>query len=182
MKKIFRTRFLVPVAVFAAAAITALAPAITSAAGESGSVAIHDGGDPTGWGYGPSSITIGVGQSVTFTNSGTSPHDATALDGSWKTPLLQGGQSASVTFATAGNFDFTCILHPWMKGTVIVAPAVSAPAPAPAPVEISAPAPAPAAAPVDVAPVVSPAPQSGFDAASSTDDEPVVDPAAGSGN
>jgi plastocyanin len=171
-----RARLVVPAAVFVLSAVTAALPSITSAAADSVAVVIHDGGDPSTWGYGPSSITtITVGQAVTFTNSGTSPHDATSSDGSWKTPLLQSGASASVTFSTPGSFDFACVLHPWMKGTVIVTPLVSAPAPAtvdasapapatvdasapaPATVDISAPAPAPASA--DAAPVTGPAPQ-----------------------
>ena len=181
MSNIVRTRVLLPVAVFTLAVIAAAVPAMTSAAGDSVAIGIHDGGDPMSWGYGPTSTTISVGQSITFTNSGSSAHDATSTDGSWKTPLLPSGASASVTFATPGTFNFTCVLHPWMKGTVVVTPAATAPAPAPAPVDISAPAPAPAPAPVDLAPVTSPAPQTDAATASSTDDAPVSDPETGSG-
>ena len=138
----FRARLVVPVVTFALTAIVAVAPSVTSAANDSVAVAIHDTGDMSAWGYGPATATINVGQTVIFTNGGTSPHDATAADGSWATPLLQSGQSAPVTFSTAGTFDYTCVLHPWMKGTIIVSPAVSAPAPAPAPSTSDAPAPA----------------------------------------
>jgi plastocyanin len=183
MSNIFRMRLarLVPAAVLAVAAITAVVPAITSAAGETVAVGIHDGGDPASWGYGPATTTISVGQSVTFTNSGTSPHDATAADGSWKTPLLQSGASASVTFATPGSFDFTCVLHPWMKGTIVVTPASSAPAPAPAPIEIGSASGSSAPAPADVAPAVSPAPETNVAPATTTDDA-VNGTDAGSGN
>ena len=162
-----RARFAVPVVAFALSAIAAVAPSVSSAAGDSVAVAIHDGGDMANWGYGPSNATISVGQSVTFTNTGTSPHDATALDGSWNTPLLQTGQSAPVTFSTPGTFGYTCVLHPWMKGTITVAAAAPAPAPSSSDAStsndstITAPAPAPAT--VDVAP---PAQSDGSDSGS----------------
>lgn len=174
----FRARVVVPVAVFAISAMTAVLPSITSAAGDSVPVNIHDGGDVSTWGYGPTSTTITVGQTVTFTNTGTSPHDATSTDGSWKTPLLTSGASATVTFSAPGTFNYTCVLHPWMKGTLVVAPAISAPAPAPAPAApdvsqpnnttVSAPAPAPAAP--DVAPAANPQPQT-----DATSDQPADD-------
>jgi plastocyanin len=167
-----RARLVVPAAVFVLSALTVALPSITSAAADSVAVVIHDGGDPSTWGYGPSSTTtITVGQAVTFTNTGTSPHDATSTDGSWKTPLLQSGASASVTFSTPGSFNFACVLHPWMKGTVIVTPAVSAPAPAA--VDASAPAPAQ----VDLSP---PAPESDA-TASPADDGTAADTGTGSG-
>jgi plastocyanin len=156
-----RARIVVPVLTFALSAMAAVAPSITSAAGDSVAVAIHDKGDMSAWGYGPATTTINVGQTVTFTNTGSSPHDATASDNSWGTPLLQPGQSAPITFSTAGTFAYTCVLHPWMKGTIVVTPAAAAPAPAvsssdapPADnVTITTPAPAPVVQ-TDAAPVV----------------------------
>lgn len=130
-----RVRLVIPVAVFALSAMTAVLPAVTSAASDSAAVTIHDDGDVSTWGYGPNPTTISVGQTVTWTNLGTSPHDATATDGSWKTELLQGGAAGSVTFSSPGSFDYTCVLHPWMHGTIVVTPAASAPAPA----DVSAP-------------------------------------------
>jgi plastocyanin len=155
-----RARIVVPVLTFALSAMAAVAPSVTSAANDSVSIAIHDTGDMSAWGYGPTSTTINVGQTVIFTNGGSSPHDATAADGSWATPLLQSGQSAPVTFSAPGTFAYTCVLHPWMQGTIVVTPAVSAPAPAPAPASsdtstvdpttMTAPAPVPVV--VDTAP------------------------------
>jgi plastocyanin len=172
-----RARLAVPVAVFVLSVIAAAVPSITSAAGDTVPVGIHDGGDISTWGYNPNPTTITVGQTVTFTNTGTSAHDAVADDGSWKTPLLQSGASASVTFSTPGNFTYNCPLHPWMKGSLIVTPAASAPAPAP--VDVSAPAPAPA--PVDAAPAISPAPQPDA-TAGQADNTAVTDTGDGSGN
>jgi plastocyanin len=68
----------------------------------------------------PASITIHVGDTVTWTNHGPSAHTATANDGSFNTGVLQKGQSASHTFTTAGTFTYICEIHPFMHGTVVV--------------------------------------------------------------
>ncbi len=68
----------------------------------------------------PASITIHVGDTVTWTNHGPSAHTATANNGSFNTGVLQKGQSASHTFNTAGTFSYICSIHPFMHGTVVV--------------------------------------------------------------
>ena len=66
----------------------------------------------------PGSVTIAPGDTVTWRNQGAAPHDATG-DG-WSTPLLTAGQSASVTFETAGTYNYICTIHPDMTGRVVV--------------------------------------------------------------
>ena len=68
----------------------------------------------------PATITIHVGDTVTWTNHGPSAHTATADNGSFNTGMLQKGQSASHTFTTAGTVTYICSIHPFMHGTVIV--------------------------------------------------------------
>src|SRR5262249_57138532 len=70
--------------------------------------------------FSPSSVTVAVGDTVTWTNNGQAPHNATADDGSFKTPDLNNGQSASHTFSSAGTFTYICTIHPNMHGTVRV--------------------------------------------------------------
>jgi LPXTG-motif cell wall-anchored protein len=71
--------------------------------------------------YTPESITISVGDSVTWTNQGEEVHDAVALDGSFNTGHIDPGSSGSATFSSAGSFRYVCSLHPTlMKGTVVV--------------------------------------------------------------
>jgi LPXTG-motif cell wall-anchored protein len=72
-----------------------------------------------------SSVTIAVGDTVTWTNSGQAPHNATADDGSFKTPTLNNGQSASHTFNQPGTFSYICTIHPNMHGTIRVLAASS---------------------------------------------------------
>jgi plastocyanin len=70
--------------------------------------------------FSPESVSIAVGDTVTWRNNGQAPHNATADDGSFKTPDLNQGQSASETFNQAGTFSYICTIHPNMKGTVRV--------------------------------------------------------------
>jgi len=70
--------------------------------------------------FSPASITIHVGDTVTWTNHGPSAHTATASNGTFNTGVLQKGQSASHTFTTAGTFTYICSIHPFMHGTVVV--------------------------------------------------------------
>jgi LPXTG-motif cell wall-anchored protein len=73
--------------------------------------------------FSPASITIHVGDTVSWTNNGPSPHTATADGGSFDTGTLQKGQSGSHTFTQAGTFTYFCRIHPFMHGTVVVAAA-----------------------------------------------------------
>jgi LPXTG-motif cell wall-anchored protein len=68
----------------------------------------------------PASVTVAVGDTVTWHNSGQAPHTATADDGSFDTGTIQPGGSGSHTFNSAGTFSYICTIHPNMKGTVRV--------------------------------------------------------------
>jgi LPXTG-motif cell wall-anchored protein len=70
--------------------------------------------------YGPSSVTVHVGDTVSWSNAGPSAHTATANNGSFDTGTLNKGQSGSHTFSTAGTFAYHCTLHPFMHGTIVV--------------------------------------------------------------
>jgi plastocyanin len=70
--------------------------------------------------FSPGTVTVDVGDTVTWHNSGQAPHNATANDGSFKTPDLNNGQSSSHTFSSAGTFSYICTIHPNMHGTVRV--------------------------------------------------------------
>jgi plastocyanin len=111
-------------------------PSVTSADNPP-AIVIHEGGDPTSWGYTPTNTTVVVGQTVTWTNSGAVPHDAAATDGSWKTPLLDPGASGSVTFSAPGTYTYICTPHPWMQATIVVTAAANV---APTAVPTAAPA------------------------------------------
>jgi plastocyanin len=78
--------------------------------------------------FSPGTLTVHVGDTVTWTNAGPSEHSATAYDHSFDTGLLKKGSSASHTFTQAGTVRYFCTVHPFMHGTIVVlAAAVSTP-------------------------------------------------------
>jgi plastocyanin len=88
-------------------------------------------GDPSvtikSFAFHPGTISISVGDTVSWTNqdSVSGGHTATANDGSFNTGVLNQGQSASHTFTKAGTFAYICAIHPFMKGTIVVAAAAA---------------------------------------------------------
>jgi plastocyanin len=77
--------------------------------------------DISGFAFQPGTVTIKVGDTVTWTNSDTTAHTATSTD---DPALFDGemapGESFSFTFTEAGSFDYFCEIHPTMEGTVVV--------------------------------------------------------------
>ena len=88
--------------------------------------------------YAPGTISVGVGASVTWTNSDGVPHTATARDQTFTTGLIQPGGSATVTFSAVGTFQYYCDPHRQMVGAVTVVPAAPATDTDPDPVMSSA--------------------------------------------
>ena len=74
----------------------------------------------------PNTVTIDIGGIVTWENNDTAAHTSTggsATDGPsgvFDSSLIMAGSSFSHTFEDAGTFDYFCMVHPWMVGTVIV--------------------------------------------------------------
>lgn len=125
-------------------AIVAVAAGLVLSLG-AGSVAAADGAVTiAGFAFDPASITVRVGDSVTWRNEDSAPHTATADDGSFDTGNLGDGASASVTFQQAGTFGYLCTIHPSMRGTVVVQAAApgGGPTVTPAPTD-AIPAPSP---------------------------------------
>ena len=121
----------------------------TTAGAATGNVTI------AGFAFAPQTITVNVGDAVTWTNQDGAPHSAKAVNGSFDTGTLGQGASRTLTFTTAGSFSYICGIHgSSMSGTVVVVGAPTTTAPA-----TSAPTPPPTAAPT-VAPtaVATPAP------------------------
>jgi len=74
----------------------------------------------------PSPVVITVGGTVTWENTDTAAHTSSSgtpaggPDGVFDSSLIMTGASFSHTFDSAGTFDYFCMVHPWMTGTVIV--------------------------------------------------------------
>jgi plastocyanin len=76
----------------------------------------------------PPSVTVGVGDTVTWQNTTDATHTVTSDSG---TELDSGsvtdGKTFSHAFSTAGTFSYHCSIHPYMTGTVIVLAGVTTP-------------------------------------------------------
>jgi amicyanin len=70
----------------------------------------------------PATLTVHRGDSVTWTNHDEEPHTIAAGDGSFHSPGMDTNATYSYTFTTPGNYDYTCGIHPFMHGTVVVTP------------------------------------------------------------
>ena len=64
-------------------------------------------------------IKVAVGGTVTWTNSDSQQHTATAA-GMFDTGTIKPGESKTVTFDVAGAIPYACSFHPFMTGTVTV--------------------------------------------------------------
>ncbi len=97
-----------------------LSTASVSATADMSSVNIVEPKLQAKWGFAPGTVKIQPGAWVTWSNAGQDPHTVTALDGSFDSGNLDPSEGYSWFFADAGTFTYTCTLHPWMQGTVIV--------------------------------------------------------------
>jgi plastocyanin len=66
----------------------------------------------------PGTVTIELGQSVTWVN--LDKHDHTATGAGFDTGIIQPGDLTTVTFDAAGSFAYSCQIHPEMVGRVDV--------------------------------------------------------------
>jgi plastocyanin len=68
----------------------------------------------------PKELTIAVGTTVKWVNHDDIPHTVVEKKTSFRSKALDTDDSYSFTFASAGEFDYFCGLHPHMVGKVIV--------------------------------------------------------------
>jgi len=74
----------------------------------------------------PSMVTIDIGGEVIWENNDTAAHTITSgtptegPSGVFDSSLVMAGSSFSHEFEDAGTFDYFCMVHPWMQGTVMV--------------------------------------------------------------
>jgi plastocyanin len=70
--------------------------------------------------FGPQTITVPVGTTVTWTNSDDIPHTAVSTDGVFKSKVMDTDEKFSYTFAKAGTYPYYCSVHPKMIGLIVV--------------------------------------------------------------
>jgi plastocyanin len=66
----------------------------------------------------PSNLTVRKGATVEWTNNDTTVHNIKAA--AFNSPDLEKGETFEFTFITAGTYDYSCGIHPTMKGKIIV--------------------------------------------------------------
>lgn len=94
---------------------TSVEPTATDAGAAATEVAV----EISDFAFNAAEVRVAVGGTVTWTNSDSQQHTATAA-GAFDTGTIEPGASASVTFDEAGTFAYFCAFHPFMTGTVIV--------------------------------------------------------------
>ena len=107
---------------FVACASTTSAPAASSApaatAAEAKTVSIK------GFAFSPATLTVAKGTKVTFSNQDSATHTVTSganrtKDGKFDQQVT-GSNETTITFDTAGTFEYFCTIHSSMKGTITV--------------------------------------------------------------
>jgi plastocyanin len=70
--------------------------------------------------FSPAAITVPVGTTVTWTDKDVEQHTVTARDKAFNSDIINNERTYSYTFGTAGSFEYFCLIHPHMTGTVMV--------------------------------------------------------------
>lgn len=70
--------------------------------------------------YVPAEVTIKPGQAVRWEFIGREKHDVVSGDRSFVSELMPGGNTYTHIFEAAGEFGYTCSIHPEMVGLVTV--------------------------------------------------------------
>ena len=68
----------------------------------------------------PKEITVAPGTTIVWTNHDETPHTLIANDGSFVSKAMDTDDRYEHTFATEGDFNYFCTLHPFMTGVVHV--------------------------------------------------------------
>lgn len=75
--------------------------------------------------YTPHTITVNSGDTVLWDNVDEAAHTVNSItdgapDGMFDSDLVMMNESFEFTFQDSGTYEYFCIVHPWMAGTVVV--------------------------------------------------------------
>lgn len=70
--------------------------------------------------FGPQTVTVPVGGTVTWTNRDETPHTVVSTEGVFKSKVRDTDEAFSYTFTKAGKYPYYCSLHPKMTGQIVV--------------------------------------------------------------
>ena len=97
----------------------------------SGTISIPSGSsvpgcDETNECFIPAEVTVNVGETVTWSNDDSAAHTVTSgtptggPDGTFDSSLFMADTTFSYTFDNAGEYNYFCMVHPWMTGKIQV--------------------------------------------------------------
>ena len=75
-----------------------------------------------GFAFSVSTLNVTAGTKVTWTNNDATTHTVTADDNSFNSGDIAPGKTFSMTFAEGGTYNYHCIYHSMMTGSVVVKP------------------------------------------------------------
>src|SRR5438105_4545245 len=70
--------------------------------------------------FGPQTVTVAVGVTVTWINKDDIPHTVVSTDGVFKSKVRDTDEKFSYTFSKAGTYPYFCSVHPKMTGKIVV--------------------------------------------------------------
>jgi plastocyanin len=70
--------------------------------------------------FGPQTVTVPVGTTVTWTNHDDIPHTSVSTEGLFKSKVMDTDEKFSYTFSKSGTYAYYCSIHPKMTGAVVV--------------------------------------------------------------
>jgi plastocyanin len=70
--------------------------------------------------FSPQVTKVKVGTEVVWKNNDASLHTVTGDGGSFSSPPLDEGETFKKVFAERGTYTYTCEMHPFMSGSIVV--------------------------------------------------------------
>jgi len=70
--------------------------------------------------FGPATLTVPAGTTVTWTNRDDIPHTVVSDDKVFKSKVMDTDEKFSYTFTKPGTYGYFCSIHPKMTGKVVV--------------------------------------------------------------
>jgi amicyanin len=70
--------------------------------------------------FGPATLTVAAGTTVTWTNRDDIPHTVVSTEGAFKSKAMDTDERFSYTFTKPGTYPYFCSIHPKMTGKVVV--------------------------------------------------------------
>jgi plastocyanin len=114
-----RTRWILAAALTVVAAFASIASAprlAAKAADQPASAAVKI----DNFSFGPASLTVTAGTTVTWTNNDDVPHTVVSDDKLFKSKALDTDDKFSYTFTKPGTYNYFCSVHPKMTAKVVV--------------------------------------------------------------